>query len=419
MLDSVEELLAKIRLGEDSVLELKEVTWKGDKVAGPSRDDLADELAAMANTTDGVVVLGVDAKTREVIGIPLGRLDAVKSLVREVCDDNIEPPLSVRILRLELPDEFGTPRPILKVDVPRSLFVHRSPGGYFRRRESSKRVMKTDQLMRLGQQRSQARIIRFDEQAVPGTSLAELDERLWRRFVEGTGEVPETALRKMRILTTDDTGAERASVAGVLLCCLRPERWLACAQIQAVRYRGTSPDANYQEDAQTITGPVDREILDAWKFVLRNMRVAAEKHPGRQDLPDFDSRAVFEAVVNAAAHRDYSIHGSRIRIFMFDDRLEIYSPGALPSSLTIDSMALRQSTRNELIVGLLARCTTEDPGGTGRSFFLEKRGEGVPIILRESERVSARRPEYRLIDDEELLLTIWRRIDRELPMRSA
>jgi ATP-dependent DNA helicase RecG len=79
MFDTTDELLRKIHLGEDSVLELKAVHFKGNKISGPKRDDLADELAAMANTNNGVCVLGVDDKKREIAGIPLEKLDAVES----------------------------------------------------------------------------------------------------------------------------------------------------------------------------------------------------------------------------------------------------------------------------------------------------------------------------------------------------
>lgn len=119
-------------------------------------------------------------------------------------------------------------------------------------------------------------------------------------------------------------------------------------------------------------------------------------------------QAAFEALVNVVAHRDYSIHGSKIRLFLFNDRMEIYSPGTLPNTVTIESVALRQSTRNELITTLLAKCAVEDPSGeVGRRFYMEKRGDGVPIILAETRKITGRDPIYRLIDDAELLLTIW------------
>jgi predicted HTH transcriptional regulator len=406
--DSPEELLAKIRLGEDTSFEMKAVVLKGTKVAGPGRDELADELAAMANTADGVCLLGVDDKGRDILGIPLEKLDLVEAFVREVCNDSVDPPLTVRIARLELPDTLGTPRPVIKVDVPRSLFVHKSPGGYFHRIGSSKRELKPDLLARLFQQRSQARNIRFEEQAVPETTAADLDEELRRRFVSGQQPDLLGTLRKMKLLTLDDAGIERATVAGLLLCSHHPETSLPSAYIEAVRYRGTRQDSNYQLDAAQITGPIDRQIGEALAFVRRNMTVAAIKTPERQEIPQFSVRAVFEAIVNAVAHRDYSVHGSKIRLFIFDDRLELYSPGSLPNSVTIDTLPLRQSTRNELITSLLARCPVGDPAAeVGRRYLMERRGDGVPIIMSETEALSGRAAVYRLIGDAELLLIMW------------
>ena len=117
---------------------------------------------------------------------------------------------------------------------------------------------------------------------------------------------------------------------------------------------------------------------------------------------------MFEAIVNAVAHRDYSIEHSRTRFFIFDDRLEIYSPGGLVNSMSVESLALRTATRNERITNLLAECPVPDNDrNLGRSVIMERRGDGVNIILAESEKHSGRRPDYRLIDDAELLVTIY------------
>lgn len=409
MFDSSDALLRKIQLGEDSILELKAVRFKGNKVAGPKREDLADELAAMANTGEGLCVLGVDDKTRAIEGLPLEKLDSVEAYLREICNDFIKPPLSVKIIRLELPDNNGALQPVIKVEVPRSLFVHKSPGGYFQRQGSSKRELSPDMLARLFQQRSTVRLIRFDEQTVPQTSFQDLEESLWRRFVAINTEAPATTLRKLKLLAWEEAAqAERATVAGVLLCARHPENWLPSAYIEAVRYRGIRQDSNRQADAAQILGPLDQQIAQALAFVRRNMRVAAIKTPARVEMPQFSERVVFEALVNAVAHRDYSIDGSKIRLLMFDDRLELYSPGALPNTVTVESLALRQATRNELITNLLARCPVErDDRGVGRVYLMEKRGDGVPIILHESHALSGKYPEYRLIDDAELLLTLY------------
>jgi predicted HTH transcriptional regulator len=267
--------------------------------------------------------------------------------------------------------------------------------------------MTPEQLARLFQQRSQARVIRFDEMPVPGTRRDDLVDALWRRFFPTPPGDPDVALRKLRLVVDDEEGTANLSVAATLLCTERPDRWLPQAVLQAVHYAGTKPDANYQFDAREIVGPIDAQVWDAIAFVRRNMKVAARKDLGRKDIPQYGIRAVFEALVNAVAHRDYALHGARIRLFMFEDRLELYVPGALANTLTIDSLPLRQYTRNELIVSLLARCPTHDDGGFGRSHMMDRRGEGVPIILDESVALSGRSPTYELLDDAELRLTLW------------
>ena len=408
MFDSPEELLQKIRLGEDTSLELKTIRFRGGKVSEPKRDDLADELAAIANTHDGVLVLGVDDKTREIDGIPLPNLEISERFVYEICNESIKPPVLFRVFRIQLPDSEGVAKPILKIEIPRSLFVHESPGGYFHRQGSSKRKMPPEYLARLFQQRSQARLIRFEEQSVPQSGVRDISDELWRRFTTRSNEPSEIVLLKRNLLSKEENGAIRASVAGVLLCSEHPERFLPSAFIEAVHYRGIRQDSNYQTDAQKICGPLDQQINQAMAFLKRNQTIMATKEPHRVETPQFSERAVFEAVVNAVAHRDYSIFGSKIRFFMFDDRLEIFSPGSLPNTVTIDSIALRQATRNELITSLLAETpVAKSIGDARRGFYMEKRGDGVPIILHESEKLSGKIPLYRLIDYSELMLTIF------------
>jgi len=82
----------------------------------------------------------------------------------------------------------------------------------------------------------------------------------------------------------------------------------------------------------------------------------------------------------------------------------LHVPGALANTLTPDTMYLRQSSRNELIVSLLARCGA--PADLGRLRLMDRRGDGVPIIREECKKFSGRLPEYTLIDDSELRLVI-------------
>ncbi|MCL2161080.1 MAG: putative DNA binding domain-containing protein [Betaproteobacteria bacterium] len=415
MLYTRSELLEKIRLGEDSFFELKEVRFSGSKIRGPSQDDLAGELAAFANSGGGVLLMGVEDESREVVGIDLDKLDAVEVLLRQACEDSVTPPLAPVIERLTLPDATGNERPIIRVEVTRSLFVHQSPGGYLQRVGSSKRPIPPDQLARLFQQRSQSRLIRFDETPVPRATLTDLDERLWRRFTSGQDiDAPEILLNKLAMVACDERDVWRPTIAGLLMGSRSPQQFLPDAFIQAVAYRGSDvlpvAESAYQRDAQDITGPLDQQILDACAFVRKNMNVAAYKHAqgGREDLPQFDLRAVFEAVTNAVAHRDYSMAGTKVRLRLFDDRLEIYSPGMLVNTMTTESLPFRQAARNEALTSLLARCPITDNRLTEhRNHIMDKRGEGVPTILDASKRLSGKRPEYRLNDDSELMLTIY------------
>ena len=182
MFDSRQELQKKIRLGEDAFLEYKEVRFAGSRIQEPHRDSLADELASFANSRGGVFVLGVDDKTHEVLGLPLNRLAAVERFVFEIVQDSIKPPLHTVIERLELADSSGREQPVIRVEVQPSLFVHESPGGYLYRVGSSKRRMEPDYLVRLHQQRSQSRLIRFDEQPVHSALFGELDPACIERF---------------------------------------------------------------------------------------------------------------------------------------------------------------------------------------------------------------------------------------------
>lgn len=395
MIYSLTELIEKIMLGEDATIEFKREM--------PRRDSMADEIAAFANTRGGVILIGVDDNS-EIVGLDLQQLNRVEKTVVEICEDSIEPAVPIFTEKLRIDDKN-----ILKIEVPRSLFVHKTANGYFARQGSSKREMPTDQLARLLQSRSQARIITFDEQLVPNTHKETLKESLYRRFI--TENAPEDVIEDLllkRSLLVQEGREIRASVAGVLMCHETPDDFLYNSFIQAVYYSGKEKDANYQIDAKDFRGPLDQQIIDAFKFVQKHNEVSARKEIGRIDRPQYSMRAVFEAIVNAVVHRDYSKSGSKIRLFMFRDRLELYSPGALANTVTIDKLRYSQATRNELLSRLLSEIALDDGDGkqVKRRHFLERRGEGVGIILNESEQLSGKTPVYELFN-EELCLTIF------------
>ncbi|MCY4120152.1 MAG: putative DNA binding domain-containing protein [Acidobacteria bacterium] len=398
-------LWQQVALGEDTELELKEARFRGRRVVAPRRDDLADGLAALANGRGGRLVLGVTDERRPQ-GLAPAQLDALADLVTEICSDAVKPPLEFSLFRVAAPGSAGGGA--LVVEVPEGATVHRSPGGQFRRRGNRKRQMDASEVRRLAQARGQSDAASTDTQVVRGTGVNSLNPELWRRYASSRADEPaEVTLSKLKFLKDDRHGALRATVGGVLLAAEDPREWLPNAWIQAVCYGGLRMDAGRQIDAQDVAGPLDRQIRDAMRFVVRNRRVSAYKDPARADVPQFSERAVFEAVVNAVVHRDYAVSGSRIRLFLFDDRLELYSPGGLCNSMTTDDLRTSQFTRNELLASRLGQCPVGDvTGAGGRRCFIERRGEGIAVIEDETFALAGERPVFELIGERELKVVL-------------
>ena len=396
-----ERVERRLRLGQDSRWEFMQAEFVDSVLKAPRQQDLADELAAFANGRGGILLCGV-ADNGQVQGMSRAQMDALDRVLGEACASSVKPPIDPHISRMEIKGMA-----LIVVEVPPGYAQHDSPGGCYLRVGSSKRRMTSDQRLRLAQQRGQARFVWFDRQPVGDTGFETLNDRLWKPLISATRAAnPATALQNLRLLVRDDGDALRATVGGILLCTDEPQRWFPNASIMATRYSG-SDRASGQFDAQEITGPLHHQIAGAVRFVVRNMRVAARKVPGRVDMPQYSIEAVFEAVVNAVAHRDYSVRGQRIRLSMFEDRLEIDSPGALPNGMTIANMEVSQSTRNDVIASVFRRLSVSDiPGSEKRQFLMEVRGDGVAAIVRATRETAGRDPVYQLINESNLVLTI-------------
>ena len=288
----------QLRLGEDSRWEFKRIEFYGDKVSSPGKDDLADELSAFANADGGFVLCGVsDGGTID--GMSREQMVALDCLLVEVSTDAIEPPLRIDVYHRELDGKA-----FVLVAVPRGESLHERNGQAFIRVSAAKRCLTRNESAKLAQNRARTRYLWFDKQIVPETGFETLNERLWEPLLSVAGATdPRRGLLNLRLLARDEAGVDRATVAGVLLCAYSPRDWLPQATIVATHYRGLDR-ASGQLDAQEITGPLPAQIADAVQFVVRNMRVSARKTPEREDVSQYSKAAVFEAVVNAVAHRD-------------------------------------------------------------------------------------------------------------------
>ena len=402
MFDTLDEIRRQLAALEDARAEFKEVALGAHGVRSPNTEDMAGEMVAFANAEGGVIFLGVD-DDGVVRGVLPDRAAVVETWAINIARNNCDPPIHPILRKERLADPSGSEQLVILVEVRRGLYVHGTSGGrHYIRVGATKQLLGGTALSRLFQERGRTFV--FDEQRVLSATVDDLDDRRLREFfANGPRLIPWLdLLRNTRIVAEGDNETERPTVSGLLAFGGMPQEYLPSAFVEAAVYRGTRLTSDDLVHAESIKGRVDSQIDDALEFVDRFMLRPARKSVGREDHPQYALSAVHEAIVNAVAHRDYSISGSKIRLFLFADRMEICSPGSLPNTLTIETMPYRVFTRNQLLVSFLSRMRSRR---TGRA-FLESRGEGVRGILEASEAHAGRRPEYELFG-EELRLTIW------------
>jgi len=396
-----EDIQNQIIAGEDLFGKFSLVKFAGGSVFSPTIEDIAGDMVAFANAAGGSIFFGVSYQGI-VRGVSRSHVSTVEQWVINTAYNNCDPPIRPVIRKVMLPDVSGNDVLVLIASIPKSHSVHRTSGGrWYIRVGSTKRDLTQQELGRLFQQRG--RISVFDELAVPTATEPDINMETLKAFFGSSGEIPfSDLLLNTRIMIKDEEGIVKPTVTGLLFFGHKPQTHLMSAYIEAAVYKGLTPDSNALVHSESIVGSVVDQIDDAIKFVKRFMLKPAVKDAGREDHPQYAISAVHEAIVNAVAHRDYSISGSKIRLFLYDDRLEIMSPGKLPNTITLENMPYSQFTRNQLLVSFLSKMQSNL---TGRA-FIESRGEGVRKILSESKAHSGRDPFYQLIG-EELMLTIW------------
>ncbi len=322
---------------------------------------LAASLVALANADGGTVILGFEGRPPRPVGVsdPQRARDlAIKAAL--LC----EPPLII-----PLPEVIRHEgRDFLRITVPAGLpHVYSVGGRYLRRDGRRNRPLSATELRRLMLERGK---ISFEDQPVREATQKDLNWDKVERYVAGlegmANLAPEAVLRQRGCLTPSG----KPTYAGILLFGREPWRFVRGAEIIAVRYAGLEMDDEYvRED---IRDTLPEQIRRAEAFVVQNMRVSARLSGlEREERPEYPREAVREAIVNAVAHRDYGLRGQEIRVFMFADRLEVYSPGRLPGHITVENIVEERFSRNETIVQVLA-----DMG------FIERLGYGIDRMIR-------------------------------------
>jgi ATP-dependent DNA helicase RecG len=387
------KVLAQIADGEGQRREFKRLIDNAESVAG--------EIVSLANAQGGQLYIGVD-DDGTIVGCPDPA--RVAQRLTHICRDRCRPPITPGLEQVSVGDQT-----IVVLDVSPALNRQKpystQGGRFYLRVGATKRDATGRELIRIAQG---AGALHYDESPVRGAGLSALSERALDDYYQRQFGMPledglrqsglslEQLLRNMRLLD-DLEGRPTLTVAAVLVFGAHPQRFLPQGRLSAVAFDGTDEDSAIL-DRQEITGRLPHVIEDTRVFLRRNVRVAAQELGfERRDFPQYDLNALGEAVVNAVAHRDYSLSGSQIRLFVFSDRIEVRSPGRLPNSVTLDNIKLGvHAERNRRIASLLAHLG-----------YMSAIGTGVPrLIIRLSRQLSEREPEYSLVG-EELRLCIW------------
>ena len=187
----------------------------------------------------------------------------------------------------------------------------------------------------------------------------------------------------------DCTKKDKVTNAGILLFGKTPEMFITQNRVTIVRYSGKEVSDKYL-DLKDIRGNLFDLIDHADEYIREHIQIASQLIPGqinREEIPQYPLFAIRELVVNAVAHRDYFIRGSRIIIKMFRDRIEFSSPGGFPADITPENIVDRQYSRNPVIVKTLNMVR-----------YIEAIGDGIDRVL-EAVRTHQFRPPMPLFKD--------------------
>ncbi len=353
------DLKNKIANGEDSKVEFKS--------AGFHNDSLAKEIVAFANMSGGDIFIGVE-DSGVITGIPNSKIgEKIINISRNNIIPSLIPELAVvscdahKVLRIKV--DKGKYKP----------YKVRTTNKYYIRAGSVSIEPTTEELSRLFQNGSQLHI---EVSSIHGTSEKDLDVLKLRLYCNRYRDIEfdEDEIDKLcyNLQLMDENG--HLTIVGLLFFGNHITRFLPQAGIELNCFKGqdvTSEILDYKAEESDIPFMVNAAI----KFVKLNSRVRPKFDQSeliRNDQPDYEPFALRELIVNAFMHRDWSVFGQKIRINLFSDRLEVFSPGRLPNTLTLQRALFGISYyRNPIIAQMLKDYKLADKVGRGLQKILK------------------------------------------------
>lgn len=340
------ELQAQIDLGEDSRRQFKrDVT---------NADALAAEMAAFANSEGGTICLGV-ADDGSLPGLSRADVARLNQLIGNAASQHVRSPLTVQTENIGVGDE----RVVIVLTIPKGEdkpYFDRNGVIWLKSGADKRRVNSKEELRRLFQSVDQ-----FHADELPTKAgIGKLDKLRFRDFLRDVYQQPWpdspdellTLLQNMNLATDDGV----LNLAGVLLFAERPEWIKPQFIVKAIRYLGNAIHVSEYLDTEDFAGPLPEMFAGAMAFVMRNLRkVQAGQGVNAPGAPEIPPAVFEELLVNALAHRDYLV-SAPVRLFIFDNRIEIISPGHLPNNLTVAKIRTGNSNiRNPILVSYISK----------------------------------------------------------------
>ncbi|VAW37437.1 Uncharacterized protein BT3327 [hydrothermal vent metagenome] len=354
---------------------------------------LAAALVAFANTDGGQLIFGVDDKEHSIIG--LEDIDTVTRQVDNVAYNNCEPPLTV--IQETVSDANGDTVVIVNVPKGDQRPYRTTSGIYYIRTSSGRRQASRQELLRLFQS---AESLYFDETPMTRASLADLNtQEITTFFQNAYPSVNDLAFERTLVnvkLAQEINGKIQPTFAGVLFFASQPQKFVPYAYLTALRIPGTQLETA-PSDQKRIEGSIFTILDEILRFLYIHLpvphQISGLEPESKFEFPDVVLR---ELLVNAVAHRDYTIQGP-IRILIFDDRVEIRSPGQLPNTITLDSLKLGVHVlRNPTIYNVLLRIG-----------LVTDAGSGIPRVIKKLIEDTGTEPDLKM-EGNEFVVTLYR-----------
>lgn len=355
------------------LIGLPEDQWLERKSTRIAPRNLANALIGFANADGGTIIVGLSDGEVEGTNVSVTRRNAQMQANIDFC----VPPVRAKPRLVTCIDKAGEANELLVIEVEPGDSVHAN--------------QKDEVFLRVGDENrklnfSQRRELLFDkgqasyEASPSGASLTTLDRPLLEGYVIAVGASDPERLLRARGL--GDEG--ELTIAGCLLFAEEPQAFLPEAFIRVLRYRGKERGSGARQqlvDDVRLEGPIPKQLSGAKEAVerLQPTRRALGEGGSFEDVPLVPGDAWLEGIVNAAVHRSYSMVGDHIRVEIFDDRIEISSPGRFPGLVDLSHpLETTRFARNPRIARVCADLSLGQELGEGiRRMFEEMRQAGL------------------------------------------